>query len=181
MQPLNTEGAEERAGNTLYMRFAPTIFAYLSRQVTNLQDAEDLLLEVFLKAHVDKAMLEELPEERQLAWLRRVARNKVIDRYRHTTLLALLPLEQAAEMEDEQLTPEQRVERQENYTRLYQALRQLSPAQQELIQLRYGNGLSFAEIAGMLARPEGTLRKLLARTLRQLRTHYDQIGRGKER
>jgi DNA-directed RNA polymerase specialized sigma24 family protein len=103
MQPLNTEGAEETAGNALYMRFAPTIFAYLSRQVANLQDAEDLLLEVFLKAH-QEAILEELPEERQLAWLRRVARNTVIDRYRHTALLALLPLEQAAEMEDDQLT-----------------------------------------------------------------------------
>src|SRR5215470_10486585 len=90
MQPLNTEGAEETAGNTLYMRFAPTIFAYLSRQVANLQDAEDLLLEVFLKAHKE-AILEELPEERQLAWLRRVARNAVIDRYRHTALLALFP------------------------------------------------------------------------------------------
>jgi RNA polymerase sigma factor (sigma-70 family) len=180
MQPLNTEGAEETAGNTLYMGFAPTIFAYLSRQVANLQDAEDLLLEVFLKAHKE-AILEELPEDRQLAWLRRVARNIVIDHYRHTALLALLPLEQAAEMEDDQLTPEQRVEQQEKYTRLYQALRQLSPAQQELIQLRYWNGLRFAEIAGMLARPEGTLRKLLARTLRQLRTLYDQLERGKER
>jgi RNA polymerase sigma factor (sigma-70 family) len=178
MQPLNTEGAEETAGNTLYMRFAPTIFAYLSRQVANVQDAEDVLLEVFLKAHKE-TILEELPEERQLAWLRRVARNTVIDRYRHSALLALLPLEQAAEMEDDQLTPEQRVERQEKYTRLYQALRHLSPAQQELIQLRYGNGLRFAEIAGMLARPEGTLRKLLARTLRQLRTRYDQLERGK--
>src|SRR5260370_1611873 len=117
MQPLNTEGAEERGGNTLYMRFAPTIFAYLSRQVANLQDAEDLLLEVFLKAHVDKAMLEELPEERQLAWLRRVARNKVIDRYRHTTLLALLPLDQAAEMEDKHLPPQHPPEPQKHLTR----------------------------------------------------------------
>src|SRR6266852_5107558 len=110
----------------------------------------------------------------QLAWLRRVARNKAIDRYRHTALLALLPLEQVAEMEDHQLTPEQSVERQEKYLRLYQALRQLSPPQQELIQLRYGDGLRFAEIAGLLAKPEGTLRKLLMCTLRQLRTRYDQ-------
>ena len=180
MQHPDAEEAQDSPGNTLYLRFASTILTYLSQQVANLQDAEDLLLEVFMAAFKYE-MLADLPAERQLAWLRRVARNKVIDRYRHTALLALLPLEQAAEMEDNQLTPEQRIERQENYTRLYQALRQLSPAQQELIQLHYGNGLSFAEIAGMLARPEGTLRKLLARTLRQLRTHYDQIERGEER
>ncbi len=180
MRQLNAEGAQDSPGNTLYLRFASTILTYLSQQVANFQDAEDLLLEVFIAAFKYER-LADLPAERQMAWLRRVARNKVIDRYRHTALLALLPLEQAAEMEDHQLTPEQRVERQEKYTHLSQALRQLSPTQQELIQLRYGEGLSFAEIAGMLARPEGTLRKLLARTLRQLRTHYDQIERGEER
>src|SRR5260370_3835444 len=124
-------------------------------------------------------MLATLPAQPHIPWWQRVDRNKVLNRPRHTGLLALLPLEQAAEMEDNQLTPEQSVERQENYTRLYQALRQLSQAQQELIQLRYGNGLRFAEIAGILAKPEGTLRKLLVRTLRQLRTRYDQIERGK--
>jgi len=178
MQHRNAEEAQDSPGNTLYLRFASTILTYLSQQVANVQDAEDLLLEVFITAFKHE-MLADLPAERQLAWLRRVARNKVIDRSRHTSLLALLPLEQAAEMEDHELTPEQRVERQENYRHLYQALRQLSPAQQELIQLRYGDGLRFTEIAGILARPEGTLRKLLARTLRQLRTRYDQIGKGK--
>ena len=174
---LNAKEAQDSPGNTLYLRFAPAILAYLSQKVANLQDAEDLLLEVFIAA-LKSDILFGLPAERQLAWLRRVARNKVIDRYRHTTLLALLPLEQAAEVEDQQLTPEQRVERQENYTRLRQALEQLSPAQQELIHLRYGNGLRFSEIADLLAKPEGTLRSLLARTLRQLRTYYDQIERG---
>ena len=82
-------------------------------------------------------------------------------------------------MEDNQLSPEERVERQEKYARLSQALRRLSPIQQELIQLRYGNDLHFAEIAAMLAKPEGTLRKLLMRTLRQLRMPYNQLERGK--
>lgn len=171
---LNTEEAQDSPGNTLYLRFAPAILAYLSQQVANLQDAEDLLLEVFIAALKSEALFD-LPAERQLAWLRRVARNKVIDCYRHTALLALLPLERAAEVEDQQLTPEQHAERQENYTRLRLALEQLSPAQQELLQLRYGNGLRFSEIADLLARPEGTLRNLLARTLRQLRAYYDQI------
>src|SRR5258708_4477706 len=147
MHNLHAAEAQNSQSNTLYHRFAATIFAYLSQQVVNVQDAEDLLLEVFIAAFKYE-MLVDLPAERQLAWLRRVARNKVIDRYRHVALLAMLPLEHAAEMEDNQLTPEQRVEQQENYTRLYQALRQLSPDQLELIQLRYGYGLCFAEIAG---------------------------------
>jgi RNA polymerase sigma-70 factor (ECF subfamily) len=174
MQLPNTE---KSAWGTFYMRFATTIFAYLSRQVSNRQDAEDLLLEVFLSAS-QEAMLEELPEERQLVWLRRVARNKVVDYYRHQRLINWLPLAQAIELVDEHLTPEECVEQQEAYIWLSQALKRLSPEQQELIQLRYGYELRLTEIAGMLGRPEGAVRKQLTRARRLLRTYYEQLERG---
>ena len=35
---------------TLYDRYASSIFLYIYRQVSSLQDAEDLLLEVFIAA-----------------------------------------------------------------------------------------------------------------------------------
>lgn len=164
----------DRTMGTLYIRFASTLFAYLSLQVVNQQDAEDLLLEVFLSAYKEP-MLEKLSEERQLAWLRKVARNKIIDYHRHHGLISWLPLVQAGELRDESLTPEVQVERQEKYTCLYHALKQLSAAQQELIRLRYGYELRFAQIAEILKKPEGTVRKMLARTLYQLRVIYDQL------
>ncbi len=95
MQQLNTERAENGAYSTLYDRFAVTIFQNLCEQVSHKQDAEDLLLEVFVAA-LQNESLSSLPAGRQLAWLRRVARNKVIDRYRHVALLNLLPIEQCA-------------------------------------------------------------------------------------
>src|SRR5215467_8109669 len=60
---------------SLYNRFAATIFTYLLNQVQNEHDAEDLLLEVFLAA-LSHESLSSLPVQGQLAWLRRVARNK---------------------------------------------------------------------------------------------------------
>lgn len=170
---------EKSAWNTFYRRFAPSIFAYLSRQVRNKQDAEDLLLEVFLRAS-QEALLEELSEERQLAWLRRVARNKMIDYYRHQGIICWLPLIWANEVEDEHVNPEERLEQQEEYVQLYQAMQRLSPAQQELIRLRYGQELNFGEIAGILEKSEATVRKMLTRTLRRLRIYYEQLERGKE-
>ena len=98
MQQLNMDNAQNAVDSTFYDRFAGIIFQYLLQQVSNEQDAEDLLLEVFLAALQDKS-LTNLPGGRQLAWLRRVARNKVIDRYRHVALLNLLPIEQALELE----------------------------------------------------------------------------------
>ncbi len=53
------------------------------------------MVEVFLAAFNNEA-LTSLPAERQLAWLMRVARNKMVDRYRHLALRALeqlLPLQ----------------------------------------------------------------------------------------
>lgn len=169
-QPADTDGH-------LYKRFASTIFTYLLSQVKNEHDAEDLLLEVFLAA-LSNESLPRLPVQGQLAWLRRVAHNKVIDRYRHVALLTLLPIEQAMETIDDALTPEQHAEQQEKFTRLYQAIAYLPILQRELLRLRYREGLRFYEIATVLEKPEGTVRKLLVRTLQQLRTIYDQLERG---
>lgn len=177
MQKLNTDAGPDDVQTVLYQRYASTILAYLCQQVASRQDAEDLLVEVFLAAH-NHVALARLSEERQLAWLRRVARNKVIDRYRHAALLTMLPLEQIIETEDSALTPEQRAIQHENYRRLYAALAQLAPAQQQLIRLRYGNGLRLVAIAELLEKPEGSVRKMLARTLRQLRAIYEKTERG---
>jgi RNA polymerase sigma-70 factor, ECF subfamily len=179
MKQLRTGEAQDVAGAAFYDRFAPAIFAYLCQQVASQQDAEDLLLEVFMAAQRSDS-LSSLGEERQLTWLRRVARNKVVDRYRHAALLTLLQLDLVAEREDEALTPEQQAMQRESFERLYQAVQQLSPEQQLLVRLRYGNGLRLVEIAGMLDRSDGTVRKMLARALRHLRALYEQDEQGDE-
>ena len=177
---MNAEIARDEVDGALYDRFALTIFTYLGQQVSHEQDAEDLLLEVFLAACSNEA-ISGLPAERQLAWLLRVARNKVIDRYRRLALHTQVPMELAGELEDRAPTPEQYMEQQELYERLYLALGRLSPLQQELIRLRYTNGLRFSDIARTLGKSEGAVRKLCARTLQQLRGLYHQAEREKQR
>ncbi len=177
MQQQPVETAQGRFNASLYDQFAATIFTYLLRQVQNEQDAQDLLLEVFLAA-LGNELLSSLPVQGQLAWLRRVARNKVVDRYRRVTLLTLLPIEQVMETIDDALSPEQHALRREKFTHLYRAISNLSTQQQELLRLRYCEGLRFYEIATVLEKPEGTVRKLMVRTLRQLRIIYDQLEGG---
>jgi len=177
MQQLNMDNTQNAEESTFYDRFAAIIFQYLLQQMSNVQDAEDILLEVFVAALQDKS-LSNLSSGRQLAWLKSVARNKVIDRYRHVGLLNLLPIEQALELKDTALTPEEYTEQKENYDRLYQSIAQLSSLQRELINLRYRYGLRFFEIAVILEKPEATVRQLLRRTLQRLRIIYDQLERG---
>ena len=176
MKHMQTDEAREMEDAALYDRFASTILTYLYQQLASPQDVEDLLLEVFLAAQ-SNSTLSGLSPERQLAWLRRVARNKVIDHYRRSALLTILSLEQAPETQDRELTPEEHALQREQYEQLHQLVGQLAPLQQELIRMRYGHDLRLVVIADILEKPPGTVRKLLARTLRRLREMYEKTER----
>jgi len=157
----------------LYDRYAQAIFAYVRLHMPSREDAEDLTLEVFLAAleHNNRSAL---AEDERLAWLRRVAHNKIIDNYRRSVRHPTVALDQVVETlyADENQAPEQVVLRNEEYALLHAALQGLTVLQQQLLHLRYGDGLRFAEIALLLNKREVALRKLLSRTLTYLRTAH---------
>lgn len=113
LQRMYEEGTIDGVYGTLYDRFALTVFTYICQHVSNVQDAEDLLVEVFLAAFKNEG-LSSLPVTRQAAWLLRVTRNKLVDRHRHHALVTLVPIELASDVEDGAPTPEQYAEQQEN-------------------------------------------------------------------
>lgn len=163
------------SNTTLYERYAASIFAYARLHSSSWQDAEDLTLEVFLIA-LEHDNLTWLAEKQQLVWLRRVAHNKQIDHYRRSTRPAIIPLEQVVETvyHDGALTPEQFALRREELEHLYKAVEALSLLQRQVLQLRFGDDLRFADIAILLDKSEEAVRKLYSRTLARLRTIYDQ-------
>jgi len=176
MQSHDTDERLDVGQNMLYQQFAEPLLTYVCQQVAHRQDAEDLLLEVFLAALQNRPFAT-LPAPRQLAWLRRVARNKIIDHYRHTALFTFQPLDLIQELEDHRLTPEQQAEQQEQWACLAQAIERLSPDQQELIRLRYEQELRLSQIAAVMGKSEATVRTMLSRTLRRLQTVYHQAER----
>jgi RNA polymerase sigma factor (sigma-70 family) len=162
----------------VYRRHAPQIFAYLLRHIPSPQDAEDLLLEVFWP------VLEKLPtldrdERRLAAYLQTVARNKVADYYRQRGKYQLTPLEEITETAytSEELAPEQLVLSREQEASLRQAVSTLPELQQTILRLRFSHGLRCGEIATRLARSESSVRMMLSRslkTLRSLRSIYEE-------
>ncbi|BCL81525.1 DNA-directed RNA polymerase sigma-70 factor [Ktedonobacteria bacterium brp13] len=159
----------------LYTQYAADLFAYLRLYHTSREDAEDLLLEVFVAA-METKNFGVLAEHKQRAWLFRVARNKTIDRYRHQARWQYVALEQVVEnlFEDEALTPEQRALRREEFAQLKSAVQQLSDQQQEVLHLRFTNELRCADIAVILGLRESSVRSLLSRTLKHLRVIYKE-------
>lgn len=157
----------------VYQCHAPPIFAYLRMHAPSREDAEDLLVDTFLAA-LENEYFKDLSEEAQRSWLWRVARNKATDLFRTGSRRRLLPLEDVAEVlySDDKLAPEQSALHQEEYTQLQNTIRRLPPLQQQIVLLRFVNGLHCREIATVLGKREGTVRSLLSRTLNLLRTIY---------
>ena len=175
MQQQDEHKLAQNSDNTLYERHAAIILAYVRSRTASWQDAEDLTLEVFLTA-LEHDNLSWLTDKQQLVWLWRVAHNKLIDSYRRPGQPPAVSLEQVVEnaSHDETLTPEQLVLRSEELERLYKAIGKLPPQQQQVLQLRYGEGLRFAEIAVLLNKREATVRKICSRSLALLRRIYEQ-------
>lgn len=159
--------------DTLYQRYASGIFAYLYRQTASRDDAEDLLVEVFMAA-MERDNLAGMKEAECKAWLWSVARNKAADYYRRKTRHPSVELKQVEGMLylDENQEPEHIMLRHEEYADLRATISQLSELQQDVLQLRFAHELSYAEIATVLEKKEGAVRMLLSRALKFLRAAY---------
>lgn len=172
-------GEDDSPCAQLYRYYAPGILAYLRRHVPTQEDAEDLLLDVFLAALEYEPRLAGLAEDEQRAWLATVARNKMIDHHRWASRRRFFSLEKAeSTLDGEEKMPEEVVVRDEELDRLRSYLQQLSATQQEVLQLRFTAGLRCAEIASTLHKREGAIRTMLSRALNTLRGFYEQKDKG---
>ena len=175
---LESKETDNLAGNhsqtALYERYGQAIFGYLRLHVRSLEDAEDLLLEVFLAA-LEHDNLAALSPGEQLAWLRRVAHNKLLNNYRKASRSPQVALDSVMETILEEEGPEQFTLRQEERRLLWASIQKLPALQQQILQLRYRDGLRCPEIALLLNKREGAVRKLLSRSILFLRQVYQQI------
>jgi RNA polymerase sigma factor (sigma-70 family) len=160
----------------LYQRHAPQILTYISRQISSDQDAEDVLTDVFVAA-LESASFASLEVDEQPAWLWRVARNKVIDIYRRAQRTVITTLEDQL-IEDPMINPEQISIRQEEDKQLARQIKRLSPLQQQVLYLRFGENLRCAQIASLVGKRESSIRSLLSRTFNLLRRHYHDQEEG---
>jgi len=117
------------------------------------------------------------------AWLLRIAAHAAANRARHA---AHRPVSSggahAAEEVAEVALPEgnaaDEVERWELAVWLSAHLAALPPEQRQVVDLRFYEGLSFAEVADRMGRSEGAVKQLLRRTLGALRVRLRAEERG---
>ncbi|HLH72866.1 MAG TPA: RNA polymerase sigma factor, partial [Chloroflexota bacterium] len=100
------------------------------------------------------------------AWLYRLAHNLVIDHYRgrHPSM----PIEDVIEAEEPGADVLVSVESQLEAEEVRAALQKLNPEHQQLIVLRFIEGLSHAEVAQLIGKSEGATRVIQHRALQAL-------------
>jgi RNA polymerase sigma factor (sigma-70 family) len=173
MQANRHMAQAEQEIELLYRKYAPGLLAYVRMRITSEEDAEDLVVEVFVAA-IENTKFAALSEKEKQSWLWRVTRNKVIDTYRRAKTRQNVTLEHVADalFEDEMASPEYAALRQEDYMDLYAHLQSLPPLQQQILRMRFGQDLSCSEIATMLGKQENVVRVTLSRSLNLLRKIY---------
>ncbi len=166
----------------LFRKYAPGLLSYFRMHITPAEDAEDLVVEVFMAA-LENAKFSGLSEREKELWLWRVTRNKAIDTYRRAKTRQNVTLEHVAGglFEDEMAGPEYAALRQEDYMDLYAHLQSLPPLQQQILRMRFGQDLSCREIAATLGKQENVVRVTLSRSLNLLRKIYQRRREEQER
>jgi RNA polymerase sigma-70 factor (ECF subfamily) len=164
---------DEEAWGELYDRYAPRMYAYIYRRVGHAATAEDLTGELFLRV-VRSIRNGQAWRNSFSAWLYRIAHNLVVDHHRRLPEQPHQPAEASIEGDSGDLATalEGRVAREQ----LRAAARCLTPEQQEVLALRYGEGLTSAETGRILNKSTGAVEALQRRALASLRRILEGEG-----
>lgn len=172
-QTFREQTWDETKFELFYQQYASPLLDYLRTRTRTLEDAEDILVDVFLATRQAPQIGNETPRG-QFAWLRQVARNKLVDFYRRGSRAQAIPLEHAWNLADPETArdPEQALVQSETLDQLRTAVEHLPAPQRELLHLRFAEGLRCPQIATRMGKREGAVRTMLVRTLKTLRGIY---------
>ncbi|MEE2875506.1 MAG: sigma-70 family RNA polymerase sigma factor [Chloroflexota bacterium] len=154
------------AFSRLYEEFAPRVFGYLIRRTPTVLDAEELTSTVFLRAFTALANFRGRGSDAFGGWIMTIAHNSLVNWYRDTGRSTTPELLQDYEDAlDNVPSPEHLVEHSEEIQNLWRAVASLSDDRQELITLKYVDGLTNKKIGEKLGKSEGAIKQIHRRTL----------------
>ena len=149
----------------IYDEYHPQVYKYVYRRVGNVEVSRDLSSEVF------RRFLQALhkgsgPSDNLRAWLYRVAHNIVVDHYRRQKNQQLSQIDE--NLVGDSPDPGQSAELSMQLERVRKALGQLTPDQQQVLALKFLEGLSNNEVAGITGKSIGAVKSLQHRALAAL-------------
>jgi RNA polymerase sigma-70 factor, ECF subfamily len=146
---------DKNAMRLLFVRHSARVFRFLLRLLDNAATAEDLTSETFLEIWRCAGQFE--ARSKASTWILGIARYKGLSslRQRRCDQLDDSAFELIADPMDD---PEANAQKNKRAALLRECLRQLPPAQRELLDLIYYHGQSVADVARIVGVPENTVK-----------------------
>lgn len=167
-------GGDNDAFGILYERYVRKIYNYIYYRTGNVNEAEDLTARVFHRSynHISNYDQRGVPFS---AWLYRIAHNLVANWYRDRSRKKEVVLEDHIPSKFHFDFPENALETNQENEKLLSAIRKLPSERQQLIILKFVEGLSNAEIGVIMRRSEGAIKSLYHRTLESVRKEVEKL------
>ena len=166
----------------LVLTYQTQVYNLALRMAGNPEDALDLSQEAFLKAW--RGLASYRFDSAFSTWLYRLTSNVCIDflrRQKKQKMISLQVTDETGEERDLSIPdpapgPEDALLARSEREQVAQALQNLDPEYREALTLRVINGLSYAEIAGILGIREGTVKSRIARARDKMRIAMQTNG-----
>jgi RNA polymerase sigma-70 factor (ECF subfamily) len=166
---------DRTAFSELFRRHYDEIFRYCARRLTERQTAEDITSQVFMKMLKNfKTFMGD--ETAFRCWLFRIACNEINSHFRtvgrRVRAMEAVQKEYAPDNPDVRDDCEQAEDNAVKVAFLNDAIAALKQDQQDIITLRFFEGLNSEQIGEVLGLKATTVRSRLARALKKLKTEY---------
>ncbi|UFU00639.1 RNA polymerase sigma factor [Radiobacillus kanasensis] len=148
-----------------YDQYSVYLFKYVLKMVKDVQTAEDITQDTFIKAFNKMGMYEEIRHPK--TWLFRIAHNLTVDYIRKQAPILLIK-DFFFQEKDMGPSTESQVVIKESSKELYEAILKLKPSYREVIILRKIEGFSVQDTAQILKWSESKVKTTLLRALRTL-------------
>jgi RNA polymerase sigma-70 factor, ECF subfamily len=156
----------------LVRRYANRLLTFIRRMVGDEHRSEELFQEVFLTVWVKRHQYT-FPRPFQ-SWLYAIALNKCRAAFRRRDFLVLPSFEDSPSLPcDREPQPDERMVATETAMLVANAVALLPPQQRAVVVLRIWDGMSYAQIAEVVGRSEGTVRANMHHGLAAMRKYLE--------
>ncbi len=163
---------DQTALRSIYDQYFPPVYQFIRLRIADREDARDIAADVFMD-FFSALQRRKAPTTSLRAWLFKVARNKLYDHYGKRRQFPTETLEEWVPADSEN-GPEARFMAGARAERVRRALHALPVDQQEVLLLRFGQGLNLEETADLMNKSLSAVKSLQFRAVSTLRERLDQ-------
>ena len=156
---------DQEALAQIHEQYYDSIYRYMTYRVNDLQTAEDLTSEVFVR-FLHAIQQKNAPQNTIRGWLFGTASLILKEHYRKKKRTQLTELSES--LPGETVEPTEKLEVQENKEALREALTNLTEEQQQVLALRFGYEMSVRDVAETMNKSEGSIKMLQVRAIAAL-------------